>query len=141
MVELTQDEFTALFAEYPAVRKADSGSPICPYCSNALSPESIDLMNGSTEDGTPYCTVEITCDVCGKDIWRGGSWHGDAISHEERVKTPCHLSRRKLMSGTTLKTVSPNCHQLDAANRAQCAKPRAKPCSMRETSLDSAPKT
>jgi hypothetical protein len=85
MVELTQDEFTALFAEYPAIRTDDSGAPICPYCSNALSPESIDLMNGSTEDGTPYCNVEITCDVCGKDIWRGGSWHGDAISHEEHV--------------------------------------------------------
>lgn len=86
MVELTQEEFTALFVEYPQIRKAESGAPICPYCGNALSAASLELWGGSTEYGTPFCNVDIDCDVCGKDIWRGGSWHGDAWSKEEQIQ-------------------------------------------------------
>jgi uncharacterized protein with PIN domain len=85
MVELTQEEFNALFVEYPSVRRAESGAPICPYCSNPLSPEGVELLNGSTEYGTPFCNVEITCDVCGQEVWRGGSWHGGAYNKEEQL--------------------------------------------------------
>lgn len=75
MVELTQEEFNGLFAKHDVVRKAESGAPICPYCENALSATALAYWNGSTEAGTPFCELELGCDVCGNIIWRGGSWY------------------------------------------------------------------
>jgi len=83
MIELTQEEFNNLFKKYPQVRKAEAGEPCCPYCGNAFSPRNLAYYNGSTEAGTPYCNIEITCDVCNKEIWRGGSWYPGIEDKEE----------------------------------------------------------
>ena len=85
-IYLTEQEFAGLFAEYPSVRKAESGAPLCPYCGNALSPEALEFYNGSTEAGTDCCSIEITCDVCGKEIWRGGSWYPGIETREELIE-------------------------------------------------------
>lgn len=73
MIYLTEDEFAELFIDYPQVR-VDSGSPLCPHCSNPFSPENLDYYNSCTEYGTECCAIEIKCDVCGHVIWRGGAW-------------------------------------------------------------------
>ena len=73
-IHLSEDEFRALFAEFPKIRKASSGEPVCPHCANAFSPENVEYWNQSTEEGTECCEIEIRCDVCGNVAWRGGSW-------------------------------------------------------------------
>ncbi len=86
MIILTEKEFSNLFTQYPQVRKAEAGEPCCPYCSNAFSPENLAYYNKSTITGTPFCTIKITCDVCKKVIWRGGSWYPGIHNSEELVK-------------------------------------------------------
>jgi uncharacterized protein with PIN domain len=83
MIELTDEEFARLFAPYPQVERAESGVPSCPYCHDALSGRSLDYYNGATEAGTDYCTVEITCEACGRMIWRGGSWYPGVETRDE----------------------------------------------------------
>lgn len=86
MIEITEAEFAALFAKYPAVRKAESGTPLCPYCSNALSPENLGFFNGATESGTGFCEIEITCDVCNRVIWEGASWYPGIDQKDELLE-------------------------------------------------------
>jgi hypothetical protein len=86
MIILTEEEFNNLFTKYPQVRKAEAGKPCCPYCGNAFSPENLTYYNTSTEAGTPCCGIEITCDVCNKAIWRGGSWYPSIDDNEELLE-------------------------------------------------------
>ncbi len=96
MIVLTQEEFNGLFKKYPQVRKAEAGEPCCPYCSNALSPKSLEYWNQATEAGTPCCTIEITCDVCDKVIWRGGSWYPGIDDKEELIQETQELLDEKI---------------------------------------------
>ena len=73
-IELTQDEFNSLFTDYPEVAHTEAGAPLCPYCGAPLGPQALGYWEASTEAGTPFSDVEITCQSCGKAIWRGGSW-------------------------------------------------------------------
>jgi hypothetical protein len=85
MITLTQDEFNGLFKAYPKVRKAENGSPICPYCSNRLSAHGLKYWHVATW-GAPCCTIEISCDICHKVIWRGGTWWPKIEDKEELIE-------------------------------------------------------
>ena len=82
-IELTEEEFAQLFKEYPKVYR--EGNVLCPYCSNPLSPKNLEYWETSTESGTPGSSIEITCDVCEKVIWRGNSWY-PGIDNKEELK-------------------------------------------------------
>lgn len=96
MITLTQEEFDNLFKKYPQVRKAGAGEPCCPYCGNALSPRNLDFYNQATEAGTPCCAIVITCDVCRKVIWRGGSWWPEIDDAEELLQVAQEVLDRGL---------------------------------------------
>lgn len=85
MIKLTEEEFNNLFKKYKQVRKADNGTPLCIYCGNPFSQENLRYHNDSTEVGTPNCTIEITCDVCHKVIWRGGSWYTGIDNNDDLI--------------------------------------------------------
>lgn len=72
---VSEEQFRSLFSKYPQVRKATTGDPVCPYCDNPLSPKALEAYELSTEYGTPFCDIRIECDVCGRTIWQGMSWH------------------------------------------------------------------
>jgi hypothetical protein len=95
VITLTQDEFNSLFMAYPKVRKAKNGSPVCPYCSNGFSASGIKYWNAATEAGTPFCTIEISCDICHKVIWRGGTWWPWIEDKEELIEQADEVIRDK----------------------------------------------
>lgn len=74
MIQLSEREFASLFEKYEEVRKGEAGEPVCPHCSNALSPENMRYYESNTEAGTGFTQIEIECDVCRRDIWVGTSW-------------------------------------------------------------------
>lgn len=44
----------------------------CPKCKSPISPDDCEWSGGSTEDGTDFFTVEITCSKCGWSLEREG---------------------------------------------------------------------
>ena len=82
---LTEEEFAGIFTKYPHVRTGESGMPICPFCGNAFSSKNLEYYNVATLEGTPFCSIEITCDVCNKVIWRGDSWYPGIEDEDELI--------------------------------------------------------
>ena len=80
-VELTDDEFKALFAKRTQVRKGAAGEPLCPYCGNAFSKAALEFWDECNDSGTGYTHAVVECDVCGKVMWEGDSW-GSAYDYE-----------------------------------------------------------
>lgn len=99
MIELSEAEFVSLFTDYPSVRKAESGSPICPYCNNALSPAALEYYNRASEAGTDCCNIEIICDVCDKEIWRGGSWYPGIDTKDELLDVAAAVLSKQIPAG------------------------------------------
>lgn len=61
------------------------GVAICEGCGRALDRYDVSWNNGSTEYGTGYCTVNIICAQCDRNIAQVHSWYPEIESFDDAV--------------------------------------------------------
>jgi hypothetical protein len=65
----------------------EKGLENCRSCSREIDRGDIAWNSPSTEEGTDYTVVQITCQQCGTEIAHVTSWYPSADSFEELVES------------------------------------------------------